>query len=111
MFIRGKVETAKIGMYHDGIEAAVIDKDVVNPSGKRPQYTVKIVRGWPGLDDLKALKRQAFNKENGVTDQDVAAFASQITLPQEDMLLDLIVVDIAGKAPYMRLVCEVAIQP
>jgi hypothetical protein len=105
MFIRGKVETAKMGMYHDGIEVAVIDKDVVKPSGGRPQYTAKIVRGWPGLEDLKALKKQ------GATEQDLAAFAAQIVLPQEDTLLELIVVDIAGKAPYMRLVCEVAGQP
>jgi hypothetical protein len=102
MLLEGKVQTAKVGNFFDGLEVVVVDRQVIKPMGGRPQYTCKIVRGWPGIEDLRSLKKQ------GAAEQDLLQCASQITLPQEDQVLPLVVVDITGSRGYKTLVCEVA---
>ncbi|HLI08569.1 MAG TPA: hypothetical protein VKV40_18550 [Ktedonobacteraceae bacterium] len=104
MYMEGKVQTAKIGNFFDSVEVVVTDRQVVKPTGGRPQYTCKIVRGWPGIEDLRGLKKQ------GASEQDLLTFATQISLPQEDQVLPLVVIDIIGKKGYKTLVCEVAAQ-
>lgn len=102
MYMEGKVQTAKVGNFYDGLEVVVTDRQVIKPMGGRPQYTCKIVRGWPGIEDLRALKK------GGASEQDLQQFSAQIALPQEDQVLPLVVVDITGNKGYKTLVCEVA---
>ncbi|GCE18634.1 hypothetical protein [Dictyobacter kobayashii] len=102
MNLAGKVQTAKIGNFFDGIEMVVVDKEVIKPAGGRPQYTCKVVRGWPGLQELRDMRKQ------GASAEELANYAVGIQLPQEDEVLDLIVMDITGKQGYQKLVCEVA---
>ncbi len=102
MFLEGKVQTAKVGNFMDGLEVVVVDRQVVKPMGGRPQYTCKIVRGWPGIEDLRSMKKQ------GVSEADLAQYSAQIRLPQEDTVLPLVVVDITGSKGYKTLVCEIA---
>lgn len=102
MFLEGKVQTAKVGNFMDGLEVVVVDRQVVKPMGGRPQYTCKIVRGWPGIEDLRSMKKQ------GVSEADLVQYSAQIQLPQEDQVLPLVVVDITGSKGYKTLVCEVA---
>ena len=61
-----------------------------------------MVRGWPGLDELRDLRKQ--NQPETVLQQ----AAAQVPLPQEDQVLHLLVVDITGKGNFRTLVCEVA---
>jgi len=102
MFLEGKVQTAKVGNFFDSVELVVVDRQVVKPMGGRPQYTCKLVRGWPGIEDLRSMKKQ------GADEQALAQFSAQIQLPQEDQVLPLVVVDITGSKGYKTLVCEVA---
>lgn len=105
MYLEGKVQTAKISDFFDGLQLVVVDRQVVKPSGGRPQYTVKLVRGWPGLDELRELRKQ------GASPQDLANFAQGIQLPVEDQIVPLTVLDITGKQGYKTLVCEVMTTP
>lgn len=82
------------------------DRQVTKAMGGRPQYSIRIVRGWQGLEDLRALKRQQM--ANQISQQDVLDFAMQIPLPQEDEVLPLTVVDIIGKKGFKTLLCEVS---
>lgn len=100
MYLEGKVQTAKVGNFYDGVELDVIDRQAVRPSGGRPQYKCKVVSGWPGLDQMKELKK------NGGTSEQLATLAAAIQLPPEDQVLPLHVVDITGKGPFKMLVCE-----
>jgi hypothetical protein len=102
MFLEGKVQTAKIGTFYDSVEVVVADRQVLKPIGGRPQYSCKIVRGWPGVDEMRHLKKQ------GASEQDLAAYSAQIALPQEDQVLPLVVLDITGTRGFKTLVCEVA---
>ncbi len=100
MFLNGKVQTAQIGQFHT-LDVVVTDKDVMKLGGGRPQYSCRIVRGWPGLEEVQQLKKA--KQPDAVLQQ--AAMA--IPLPQEDQVLPLVVLDITGKAGYKTLVCEV----
>ena len=102
MFLEGKVQTAKIGKFYDSLEVVVADRQVLKPVGGRPQYTCKIVRGWPGVDELRQFKKQ------GASEQDLEAYSTQIVLPQEDQVLPLTVLDITGSRGFKTLVCEIA---
>ena len=101
MFLEGKVQTAKVGNFLDGLEVVVTDRQVIKPMGGRPQYTCKIVRGWPGIEDLRAMKKQ------GASEADLTQFSTHIQLPLEDQILPLVVVDITGSKGYKTLVCEI----
>jgi hypothetical protein len=86
-----------------GLMLVVVDRQVVRMVGGRPQYTVKLVRGWPGLEELRQLKKDGTQKE------DLVAWGVQnIQLPQEDQVIPLTVLDITGKQGFKTLVCEVA---
>ena len=102
MLLEGKVQTAKIGKFYDSLEVVVADRQVLKPVGGRPQYTCKIVRGWPGVDELRQFKKQ------GASEQDLEAYSTQIVLPQEDQVLPLVVLDITGTRGFKTLVCEIA---
>lgn len=104
MLLQGRVESAKVGNFFD-IEVVVSDRQVVKPSGGRPQYTCRVVAGWPGVDELRNLRKAL--KQGQAVQQDVEAYAAQIALPQEDQMLSLAVMDIQGKAGYKTLICEV----
>jgi hypothetical protein len=102
MYLEAKVQTAKVGNFYDSLELDVVDHQVVRPIGGRPQYKCKVVRGWPGLEEMKELKK------NKGDEQQLAAFAAaNIGLPSEDQVLPLVVVDIMGKGMFRMLVCEV----
>ncbi len=103
MYLEGKVQTAKVDDFGTGLQLVVVDRQVVKPVGGRPQYTVNLRRGWPGLDELRQLKK------DGATKEDLVAWGEQnIQLPQEDQVLPLTVLDITGKQGFKTLVCEVA---
>lgn len=104
MYLEGKVQTAKVGNFFDGLELDVVDRQVVKPMGGRPQYKCKVVRGWPGLDEMKEVKK------NGGDAQQLTDLAMKIQLPQEDQVLPLRVVDITGKGSFRTLVCELVQQ-
>lgn len=104
MYLEGKVQTAKIDDFFSGLQLVVVDRQVVKPAGGRPQYSCKVVRGWPGLDRLKEMRKQ------NATVQELTDFALTIQLPQEDQVLPLVVVDITGKQGFKTLVCEVVVQ-
>ncbi|EFH89355.1 hypothetical protein [Ktedonobacter racemifer] len=104
MQLMGKVQTAKMSDFFNGMELVVVDREVVKPAGGRPQYSVRVVRGWPGLNELKELRKK------NATEQDLANFAQGIPLPQEDQVIPLIVLDITGKQGFKTLICEVAQQ-
>jgi hypothetical protein len=109
MYLEGKVQTARISNFGD-LEAVVTDRLVTKAMGGRPQYSIRIIRGWQGLEDLRALKKQ--QRANQISQQDVLDFAAQIPLPQEDEVLPLNVVDIIGKQGFKTLLCEVSnVQP
>jgi hypothetical protein len=109
MYLEAKVQTAKISGFFDGIEMDVVDRQVIKPTGGRPQYKCKVVRGWPGIDELRALRR---DKEAGrVSEQDLQQYAAQIQLPNEDQVIPLIVLDITGKKGFKTLLAEVVAQP
>jgi hypothetical protein len=101
MYLEGKVQTAKVGSFFDGLELVVVDRQVIKPAGGRPQYTCKVIRGWPGLEELRQLRKQQ------ASPQDLANFAQSVPLPQEDQILPLVVLDVTGKQGYKTLVCEV----
>lgn len=99
MRIYGAVETAKISTFGQ-LEVVLRDKEEVNLSGKRPQYNCRVVRGWNGLDDVQAAKK------NKVEGEELYNFAVQaIPLPPEDAMIALRVIDIVGKQGYHTLVC------
>jgi len=100
MYLEGKVQTAKVSNFYDGLELDVVDRQAVRPIGGRPQYKCKLVGGLPLLDQMKAMKK------SGANDQQLAEFAATIQLPQEDQVLSLHVVDITGKGSFRQLVCE-----
>lgn len=102
MQLEGKVQTAKMSDFFNGLELVVVDRAVIKPAGGRPQYSVRVVRGWPGLDELKELRKK------NATEQDLANFAQGIPLPQEDQVIPLTVLDITGKQGFKTLICEVA---
>ncbi|GHO68809.1 hypothetical protein KSC_077010 [Ktedonobacter sp. SOSP1-52] len=102
MQLEGKVQTAKMSDFFNGLELVVVDRAVIKPAGGRPQYSVRVVRGWPGLDELKELRK------NNASAQDLATFAQGIPLPQEDQVIPLTVLDITGKQGFKTLICEVA---
>ena len=96
MYLQGKVQTARIDEFFSGIELRVVDRQVE----RRPMYVCKLVKGWPGLAELRDLRKQ------GASVQDMTDFALQIQLPQEDQVLDLMVTDVRGKDQFKTLVCE-----
>jgi hypothetical protein len=100
MYLEAKVQTAKVGNFYDSLELDVVDHQVVRPIGGRPQYKCKLVRGWPGLEEMKE------SKKNKADDQQLAVLAANIQLPPEDQVLPLVVVDIMGKGMFRMLVCE-----
>jgi hypothetical protein len=100
MYLEAKVQTAKVGNFYDGLELDVVDRRVVRPAGGRPQYKCKVVRGWPGVDEMKQLKK------DGADEQRLADAAAIIQLPQEDAVFPLEVVDITGKGVFRLLICE-----
>lgn len=102
MYLEGKVQTAKMSDFFNGLELVVVDRAVVKPAGGRPQYSVRVIRGWPGLEELKQLRK------SGAAEQELLNFAQGIQLPQEDQVIPLIVLDITGKQGFKTLVCEVA---
>lgn len=104
MQLQGRVESAKVGNFFD-LEVVVSDREVIKPSGGRPQYTCRITAGWPGVEGLIALRKAV--KAGQARPEDVVAFAQQVALPQEDQLLSLSVLDIQGKAGYKTLICQV----
>src|SRR5437016_10602791 len=91
MYLEGKVQTAKVGNFFDGLELDVIDRQAVKPAGGRPQYKCKLVSGWPGLSEMKDLKK------SGASVEVLTNLAAAIQLPPEDQILPLHVVDITGK--------------
>jgi hypothetical protein len=99
MMLQGKVQTVRFTDFHD-LEVTVVDKDVVKPMGGRPQYTCRLVRGMPEIEQLRAMRKQA-------SPQEIEDFKQQIPLPQEDQVLQLVVLDIGGKGQFTRLLCEV----
>jgi hypothetical protein len=102
MYLEGKVQTAKVSDFGDGLQLVVVDRQVVKPAGGRPQYTIKLVRGWPGLDELRQLKK------GGAAVQELVEYGLQhIQLPQEDQVIPLTVLDITGKQGYKTLICEI----
>jgi hypothetical protein len=101
MYLQGKVQTAKVDDFFGGIELRVVDKAVE----RRTIYTCKLVRGWPGLDVLKEMR-----KRNASVQELTDFVLANIQLPQEDQVLDLIVVDVTGKSQFKTLVCELAAQ-
>lgn len=104
MLLQGRVESAKVGNFFD-LEVVVSDREVLKPSGGRPQYTCRITAGWLGVDDLIALRKAV--KVGQAQQADLQAYAGQVVLPQEDQLLSLAVLDIQGKAGYKTLICQV----
>lgn len=102
MQLEGKVQTAKMSDFFNGLDMVVVDREVVKPAGGRPQYSVRVVRGWPGLDELKELRKK------NASEQELLTFAQGIPLPQEDQVIPLIVLDITGKQGFKTLICEVA---
>jgi hypothetical protein len=104
MLLEGKVQTAKVDDFFSGLELDVVDRQVVKPMGGRPQYKCRLVRGWPGLDQLKELKK------GGADVHQLTDLAMKIQLPREDDVLPLVVVDITGKGVFRTLICELAQQ-
>ena len=100
MYLEGKVQTAKVGVFFDSLELDVIDRQAVKPSGGRPQYKCRLVSGWPGIAEMKELKK------SGADAQQLENLVATIQLPQEDQVLPLHVVDMAGKGQFKVLVCE-----
>lgn len=101
MFLEAKVQTAKVDdKFFSGLEMIVLDRGVE----KRPKYTCRVVRGWPGLDELREMRKQ--NQPEAALQQ----AAAQIPLPAEDQIVHLIVVDVTGKGSFKTLICEVAAQ-
>ena len=97
MYLQGKVQTAKVDDFFGGIELRVVDRQVE----KRPMYTCKLVRGWPGLDELREMRKR------NASPQEMTDFVmASIQLPQEDQVLDLHVLDVTGKSQFKTLVCE-----
>lgn len=109
MYLEGKVQTARVSQFHDGLEVSVLDKAVEKRTGGRPQYNCKITRGWPLVEEMRLMKRAVEKKT--ATDQDLEQLAGQIVLPQEDQVLPLIVVEINGKGGFKTLMCEIAVAP
>ena len=103
MYLRGKVQTAEFDLY-GGLQLVVVDADVKKPTGGRPQYRCQVSRGWPGVDDVKALRKQ--NADENTMKQ----LTDTLPVPQEDQVLDLIVLDMTGKGDFKKFVCEVAAQ-
>jgi hypothetical protein len=104
MYLEGKVQTAKMSDFYD-VEITVIDRQAVRPAGGRPQYTCRLIAGWPGIEDLRRLKSSVKKRE--ASEQDLQQFAASFALPQEDQVLQLSVVDLGGKNGFTRLICEV----
>ncbi len=98
MLLEAKVQTARVDNFFSGLELIVLDRGV----DKRPKYTCRLVRGWPGLDELRDLRKQ--NQPDTVLQQ----AAAQVPLPAEDQVLELVVLDVTGKGNYKTLVCEMA---
>jgi TRAP-type mannitol/chloroaromatic compound transport system substrate-binding protein len=98
MFLEAKVQTAKVDTFFSGIEMVIIDRG----ADKRPKYTCRVVRGWPGLEQLRELKKA------NASVADLTDFALQIQMPQEDQVVPLTVVDIKANKGFMTLICEVA---
>ena len=99
MYLQGKVQTAKVDDFFGGIELKVVDRQVE----KRPMYTCRVVRGWPGLDELREMR-----KRNAPTQEMTDFVMANIQLPVEDQVLELIVVDVTGKSQFKTLICEMA---
>jgi hypothetical protein len=104
MYLEGKVQTAQMSSFHD-LEITVVDRQAIKPGGGRPQYTCRLVAGWPGVAELKAKKSEV--KKGKAAEQELHDIAQAIDLPQEDQVLQLSVIDLAGKNGFTRLVCEV----
>jgi hypothetical protein len=56
------------------------------------------------VEDVKALRKQ--NADEATMKQ----LTDTLPVPQEDQVLDLIVVDMTGKGDFKKFVCEVAAQ-
>jgi len=103
MYLRGKVQTAEFDTY-GGLQLVVVDADVKKPTGGRPQYRCQVARGWPGVEDVRALRKQ--NADENTIQQ----LTATLPVPQEDQVLDLVVLDMTGKGDFKKFVCEVAAQ-
>jgi hypothetical protein len=106
MLLEGRVESAKIGMFFDGVELAVIDKGAKKPDGTRMQYKCKVTHGLPGLEEMRVLGKQWQKNPNEVSPQQLQEAASKVPLPQEDQMVSLLVYEQKIKNNFATLHCE-----
>ncbi|GER82743.1 hypothetical protein KTAU_13800 [Thermogemmatispora aurantia] len=104
MILTGRVESAQVGMFGDSIDLVVVDREVLTPRGERPQYHVKLIGGWPGLEELRALQREV--KAGRKSQEELLQMAQRLQVPEQDQLMSLVVVDKRAKG-FLQLVAMV----
>jgi hypothetical protein len=105
MLLTGRVESAQVGLFYDSIDLVVVDREVLTLRGERPQYHVKLVGGWPGLPELRALQKEV--KAGRKSQEELLQMAQRLKLPEQDRLVSLVVVDKRAKG-FLQLVAELA---
>ena len=104
MFMSATIMSVKVNEDFFTIETQLFDMD------EEQTYKGEIVGGLPGLSDLLKLKKQAM-KQGGVTDEQLAAVASQVAMPPTMQPLSLRVKRVkTNKAGFTSLICELMTQ-
>jgi hypothetical protein len=110
MLLEGRVESAKVGMFFDGVELAVIDKGAKKLDGTRMQYKCVVTHGISGLEEMRVLGKQWQNDTekdpNGALARRLQEAASKVPLPQEDQMVSLLVYEQKIKNNFATLRCE-----